>query len=167
MYVVCPLDIALVFKSDLLCNPYSKHSCYWQVNDAWHPPLFKGHEEFPRDPQPPNLRITEHSTNKFLPRKGGCVTRKWGGIGSNSQKSQWLYYLGHWGTSSLRGTNEGKVMWEGELRSPTVDFTGCNTGKFADDIYCNSSFWSSQSPAISSTALKLYMTCFLLFTTLF
>lgn len=34
MYDFLLLDTALVFKSDELCNPYSKHSCYWQVNDA-------------------------------------------------------------------------------------------------------------------------------------
>lgn len=174
MYVVCPLDIALVFKWDLLCNPYSKHSCHWQVNDAWHPPLFKGHKEFPRDPQPPNLRITEHSTNKFLPRKEAVWPGNEGGLGAILRKANGFIIWDIEGPALLEAQMKAKWCGRGNsghnldpllilqalirvnllLISTVIHHFGVVSGL-------------QKTPAISSTALKLFMTCFILFTTLF
>lgn len=78
------------------CCLISKHSCYWQSSDAWHPLLFKGHKVFPGNLQPPFWETTENSlkTSAFQKEKNwkqgaqGPIPRKahgfihWDGCGA-------------------------------------------------------------------------------------
>lgn len=114
MYIFFSLDIALQVVFIRLVVEQSLFKAQLLMTDQWclTSPLFKGHKEFTIDLHPPsNLTITEHSTNKCLLRREAVWAGN-GGTGSDSKKSEWLYYLEQWWTGSFKNTNEGKVVWE-------------------------------------------------------